>query len=182
LVWWTLAALGLLLWVGVTARVGSWLMLGPISVIGWAVAILGVLLVTGAMRSVPGLPRLRGRTHGWLMVSAAVLGLLVAYLAVPRSADELRQQQARDAAAEARRHEEDARYRAAAACHVYIQERLKVPSSANFLLPPLIERTERGYSVGGRLEAQNAFGVMLRRTYACSVDADGKVLQGRLAE
>jgi hypothetical protein len=32
------------------------------------------------------------------------------------------------------------------------------------------------------LEAQNAFGVMLRRTYACSVDADGKVLQGRLAE
>jgi hypothetical protein len=50
------------------------------------------------------------------------------------------------------------------------------------LQPPLIERTERGYRIGGRLEAQNAFGVMLRRTYACAVDADGRVVQARLAE
>jgi hypothetical protein len=182
LIWWTVAPLGLLLWVGMTSRVGSWLMVGPISVICWAVAILGVLLATGAMRSVPGLPRLRGRDHGWLMVGAAVLGLLVAYLAVPRSAEELKQQQVQDRAEEARQRQNNARYRAAAACQVYIEERLKVPSSAKFSLPPHIEQTERGYLVGGRLEAQNTFGVMLRRTYGCSVDANGHVLEGRLAE
>jgi hypothetical protein len=157
-------------------------MLGPISVICWLVAILGVLLVTGAMRSVPGLPWLRSRAHGWLMVGAAVLGLLIAYLAVPQSAEELRQQQARDAAGEARRRQEDASYRAAAACQVYIQERLKVPSSAKFSLPPLIDRTEHGYRVGGRVDAQNALGVMLRGTYACSVDSTGRVLEGRIVE
>jgi len=38
-----LAALGLIVWIGMTPRVGSWLMLGPITVICMAVGLVGVL-------------------------------------------------------------------------------------------------------------------------------------------
>jgi hypothetical protein len=155
-------------------------MRGPLSVMSLVVGLLGFLLLTGTVRAVPGVPRIRGRDHGWLLMSAAVAGVLVAYAAVPQSAEEQRQQEARDAAEAAQRRQQNARRHATAACHVYIENQLKVPSSAKFSYPAHVEQTERGYFVGGRVEAQNAFGVMLRSTYACAVDADGRVLDGRL--
>ena len=189
LVWWILAVLGLIVWIGMTARLGSGLMLAPIGVICWAIVVVGVLIVVGALRSFPGVRRIRGRAHGWAVVFAALLVWVVAYVAVPRSPEEQRQQQAREAteATQQRLEAEQQRLQAtrrhaAAACHVHIRDSLKVPSSAQFQFPPNVAETESGYVVAGRLEAQNAFGVMLRSNYVCSVDTSGRVLRGSVVE
>ena len=79
--------------------------------------------------------------------------------------------------------EENSRAKAQTRCEVYILNRLKAPSSAVFSPRAVIEsHKEGGYLVGGFVEAQNMFGVMLRRNYVCELDAGGQVITADLLE
>ena len=54
---------------------------------------------------------------------------------------------------------------------------------ASFSRKSVIEpQSEGGYLVGGFVDAQNAFGVKLRRNYVCSVDSAGRVITAGLLE
>lgn len=72
---------------------------------------------------------------------------------------------------------------AIAACRSFVQDRLKAPSTAKFPVSPLAVRVAgpATWDIRGYVDAQNAFGAMLRNDYRCSVSFEGKhVLLERL--
>lgn len=61
---------------------------------------------------------------------------------------------------------------ARAACRVLVEDRLRAPSSAEF---SNLAHTGSGdrFTVTGVVDAQNAFGAMVRNTFTCEVRLDG---------
>lgn len=62
------------------------------------------------------------------------------------------------------------------ACEEFGRQRLKAPSTAQFLDDPTIDVNypSRGaYRVSGSVDAQNSYGAMLRSRYECRVYRDG---------
>lgn len=56
-------------------------------------------------------------------------------------------------------------------CHYFIKDRLKAPSTAEFLNTSTHKDGSR-YLVSGELDAQNSFGAMLRHDYRCHLRYD----------
>jgi hypothetical protein len=148
--------------------------------IGLACAVVGGLGCRTAIlgRSLPFFSRSR-RAHGILLALVAIVVWAVAYQVVPKTLEE-KQQEEREAQDEAAR---KALIAVQVACEFYIKARLKVPSTARFADFPAIVRNDDGsYVVKGEVDAQNAFGVMLRKPYICSVGPGGTVREGGLVE
>lgn len=130
----------------------------------------------------PGFPRTR-RVHSLLVVLVAPLLFAIAVAIVPKTSEEQRQFDEFQRQEAQRQAEQERRLQAHAACQVYVRERLKAPSSAEFSRSAAIApREEGGYLIRGSVEAQNAFGVKLRRNYLCAVDPAGQVVSGSVLE
>jgi hypothetical protein len=177
LVWGLGAIATLLVLLGLTRVAGSWVVLSPLALV-CAVAV-GLGLHTAIRgRRLPFFPQTR-RAHGFLLALGAVLVWVAASQLVPQS---LKEQQ-RLAAEQQQEAERQRQLHAQAACHIYIQARLKVPSTAEFsVFPVIVPRDGGGYIVKGSVEAQNAFGAKLHREYVCAADATGRVLEAGLDE
>lgn len=60
---------------------------------------------------------------------------------------------------------------AIAACHRFVKERLRAPSSAQFPPDGLDVSTAGGiYAISGAVDAQNGFGALIRGRYSCTVE------------
>lgn len=59
------------------------------------------------------------------------------------------------------------------ACRDAVRARLKSPSTAQFPGNDRVEQTGKVYRVFGSVDAQNAFGAMLREDYRCVANVDG---------
>ncbi len=66
---------------------------------------------------------------------------------------------------------DELRYDARRVCHDFIDDRLKSPASSDFEWTSDMNVTYSGgiYVVGGKVDAQNSFGAMIRSDYACTV-------------
>ena len=176
----SLAAVVLLL-LGLARTVSMWMVLAPFGIL-----CLGAMVV-GALRAIqseglPFFPRTR-RVHSLLVVLAAPIVFLIAFDLAPKTIAEQRQFDEMQQRAEQQRAEKDQRLHAQIACQTYVAERLKAPSSAEFSRSTeIVPRDEGGYLVRGSVEAQNAFGVKLRRGYLCAVDPAGQVARGTVVE
>jgi len=176
----SLAAVVLLL-LGLARSISMWMVLAPLGIL-----CLGAMVV-GALRAIqneglPSFPKTR-RVHSLLVVLAAPLVFLTAFGLGPKTMEEQRQFNEMQQRAEQQRAEKDRRLHAQVACQTYVAERLKAPSSAEFLRSTeIVPRDEGGYLVRGSVEAQNAFGVKLRRSYLCAVDPAGQVARGTVVE
>ena len=66
---------------------------------------------------------------------------------------------------------------------LYVLQHLQAPSSAAFSHSAAIAPSDDGgYLIRGSVDAQNAFGVKLRRNYLCAVDSAGRVMSGGVLE
>lgn len=176
----SLAAVVLLL-LGLARTVSMWMVLAPLGIL-----CLGAMVV-GALRGIqnkglPSFPKTR-RAHSLLVVLAAPFVFLVAFDLAPKTLEEQRHFDEMQRRAEQQRAEKDQRLHAHLACQTYVTERLKAPSSAEFSRSAeIVPRDEGGYLIRGSIEAQNAFGVKLRRNYLCAVDPAGQVVRGTVVE
>lgn len=176
----SVAALVLLL-LGLARTISMWMVLAPLGIL-----CLGAMVV-GALRAIqneglPSFPKTR-RVHSLLVVLAAPLVFLTAFGLGPKTMEEQRQFDEMQQRAEQQRIEADRRRHAHLACQIYVTERLKAPSSAEFSRSAeIVPRDEGGYLIRGSIEAQNAFGVNLRRNYLCAVDPAGQVVRGTVVE
>ena len=59
------------------------------------------------------------------------------------------------------------------ACHDWVKDRLKSPSSAKFS-GDTIKRTGNTYVVTGAVDSQNSFGAMIRNRYQCEAIHEGE--------
>lgn len=181
LLWGGSMAAAVLLLLGLARTVSMWMVLAPLGIL-----CLGAMVI-GALRAIqneglPSFPKTR-RVHSLLMVLAAPLLFLTAFGLGPKTVEEQRQFDNLQQRAEQQRAETDRRLHAQVACQTYVSERLKAPSTAEFSRSiEIAPRDEGGYLVRGSVEAQNAFGVKLRRSYLCAVDPAGQVARGTLVE
>lgn len=69
---------------------------------------------------------------------------------------------------------------AKSACHTWVKERLKSPSTAKFS-----EETYKGtggvYTFKGAVDSENGFGAMLRSTWTCKVHSAGDEWKGNVS-
>ena len=189
----------ILIILALASLVNMWVFLAPLGFMCLGAMAIGLLRAV-QNRGVPYLPD-TGRGHSVFLILIAPAIFILAFDlgpktfaqrqywgAVKQRLEEIQQEQqaeeARRRADQARRQaEENSRAKAQTRCEVYILNRLKAPSSAVFSPRAVIEsRKEGGYLVGGFVEAQNMFGVMLRRNYVCELDAGGQVITADLLE
>lgn len=170
-----------LLLLGLARTVSMWMVLAPLGIL-----CLGAMGV-GALRAIqneglPSLPKTR-RVHSLLVVLVAPLLFAIALAIVPKTAEEQRRFDEFQRQEAQRQAEHERRLQAHAACQVYVSERLKAPSSAEFSpSAAIVPRDEGGYLIRGIVDAQNAFGTKLHRNYLCAVDPAGQVVSGTVVE
>jgi len=116
-----------------------------------------------------------------VLVSPLLFALAFGF--VPKTYQEqqrLEQMQREDAQQAA---EKERRVQAHSACQLYVLQHLQAPSSAAFShSAAIVPSDDGGYLIRGSVDAQNAFGAMLRRNYLCAVDSAGRVVNGGVLE
>jgi hypothetical protein len=180
-IWIGSVAAVVLLLLGLARTVSMWMVLAPLGILCLGAMVVGTLRAI-QNEGLPSFPKTR-RGHSLLVVFAAPLVFLIAFDLAPKTLEEQRHFDDMQRRAEQQRAEKDRRLHAHIACQTYVTERLKAPSSAEFSRSAeIVPRDEGGYLIRGSIEAQNAFGVKLRRNYLCAVDPAGQVVRGTVVE
>jgi hypothetical protein len=181
LLWGGAAIAGLSVLLILARTITMWMLLAPLGLLCLGALAVGLLRAL-QNQGLPSLPKTR-RVHSLLLAVAAPLVFILAVAIVPKTAREQRQYDEFQRLEAQREADKEHRLQAQVGCEVYIRERLKAPSSADFSSSVAIApREEGGYVVRGSVDAQNAFGAKLRRIYVCAVDAAGGVVTGSLLE
>src|SRR5262249_49138258 len=186
---WGVGALSvLLLLLALASLVSMWMFLVPLGVICLTAMVIGLSRAL-QNRGLPYLPKTR-RVHSLLLILVAPLLFIVAFDRGPKTFEQqqiwneikLANERAENES-KLKKLEKDRRFDAQITCQIYLQNRLQAPSSATFSRKSVIDpRSEGGYLVAGFVDAQNAFGVKLRRNYVCAVDSAGRVINAGLVE
>ena len=136
---------------GLARTVSMWMVLAPLGIL-----CLGAMGV-GALRAIlneglPSFPKTR-RVHSLIVVLAAPLLFMIAIAIVPKTGQEQRQFDKFQRLEVQRQADKEHRLQAQVACQVYVSERLKAPSSADFSpSAAIVPRDEGGYLVRGGVE------------------------------
>ncbi len=74
------------------------------------------------------------------------------------------------------------RFMAVSICEDAVKNRLRAPATAQFPDPLAIPESGNRWRVQGAVDAQNAFGALVRSDYECHawLDADGDTVRGRV--
>lgn len=151
LIWIGGVAAVVFLLLGLARTVSMWMVLAPLGIL-----CLGAMGV-GALRAIlneglPSFPKTR-RVHSLIVVLAAPLLFMIAIAIVPKTGQEQRQFDKFQRLEVQRQADKEHRLQAQVACQVYVSERLKAPSSADFSpSAAIVPRDEGGYLVRGGVE------------------------------